>query len=61
MQGHLPYYVALKALYDSYQHLLAGGPVEALRDRALPPELQAIALAEARYKDLMASYLDASV
>ena len=57
MQGHLPYYVALKALYDSYQHLLAGGSVDDLRARALTPELQAIALSEQEYRELAGQYL----
>jgi carboxyvinyl-carboxyphosphonate phosphorylmutase len=58
MQGHLPYYVALKALYDSYQFLLGGGSPEELRSRALPAELQATALAEDEYARQAREYLE---
>jgi oxaloacetate decarboxylase len=57
MQGHVPYYVALKALYDSYQHLLKGGSVDELRTRALPADLQATALAESQYRQLASDFL----
>src|SRR5690606_2923619 len=46
MQGHVPYYVALKALYDSFVFLRNGGTPEELRSRALTPAEQAIALDE---------------
>jgi carboxyvinyl-carboxyphosphonate phosphorylmutase len=58
MHGHLPYYVALKALYDSYQFLLGGGSPEELRSRALPAELQATALAEDEYARQAREYLE---
>jgi carboxyvinyl-carboxyphosphonate phosphorylmutase len=57
MQGHVPYYVALKALYDSFVFLRSGGTPEQLRERALSPGEQAIALDEAGAKELMARYL----
>jgi carboxyvinyl-carboxyphosphonate phosphorylmutase len=57
MQGHIPYYVALKALYDSFLFLRNGGTPEELRARALTPAEQAIALDEAGTKELIARYL----
>ena len=57
MQGHIPYYVALKALYDSFLFLRNGGSPEELRARALTAAEQAIALDEAGAKELMAQYL----
>lgn len=59
MQGHLPYYVALKALWDSYQVLRNGGTPQDLQPNTLPPELLAIALAEAEHRDHAKAYLDA--
>ncbi len=57
-QGHLPYFVALKALYDSYRHLRQEGDAAELRERALPADLQALALAEAEYAGWRKEYLD---
>ena len=57
MQGHIPYYVALKALYDSFVFLRGGGTPEELRKRALTPEEQAIALDEGGSKALIERYL----
>jgi carboxyvinyl-carboxyphosphonate phosphorylmutase len=57
MQGHVPYYVALKALYDSFVFLRNGGTPEQLRKRALTPEEQAIALDEPGTKALIGEYL----
>ena len=57
MQGHIPYYVALKALYDSFVFLRGGGTPEELRRRALSPEEQAVALDEDGMKALMGRYL----
>ena len=57
MQGHVPYYVALKALYESFLFLRNGGTPEQLRERSLTPEEQAIALDEAGTKALMEEYL----
>jgi carboxyvinyl-carboxyphosphonate phosphorylmutase len=58
MQGHLPYFAALKALHDAYLHLREGGSQAALREQALPAELQAIALAEADYGRWTKEYLE---
>jgi oxaloacetate decarboxylase len=57
MQGHVPYYVALKALYDSFLFLRNGGTPAELRARALTPAEQAIALDETGAKALQAEYL----
>lgn len=57
MQGHIPYFVALKALYDSFVFLRGGGSPEELRQRALSPEEQAVALDEAGSKEMMGRYL----
>jgi carboxyvinyl-carboxyphosphonate phosphorylmutase len=57
MQGHIPYYVALKALYDSFLFLRNGGTPEELRGRALTPQEQAVALDEDGTKQLIADYL----
>ncbi|HEY7466698.1 MAG TPA: isocitrate lyase/phosphoenolpyruvate mutase family protein, partial [Dehalococcoidia bacterium] len=46
LQGHLPYYAALNTLYESYKHLVATGDQTALLAKALPKDLQAMALAE---------------
>jgi carboxyvinyl-carboxyphosphonate phosphorylmutase len=46
LQGHLPYYAALNTLYESYRHLVAMGDQEALEAKALPKDVQALALAE---------------
>ena len=57
LQGHLPYLIALKALHDAYVHLREGGSQAALRELALPPEVQATALAEAEYRSWAQEYL----
>jgi oxaloacetate decarboxylase len=57
MQGHVPYFAALKALYDSFQFLRAGGSPDALREDALTPELHALALNEEEYKNWTVRYL----
>lgn len=57
MQGHVPYYVALKALYDSFVFLRNGGSPEVLRDRALSAQEQSLALAESEFAQLSDRYL----
>jgi oxaloacetate decarboxylase len=57
MQGHIPYYVALKALWDSFQFLRNGGTPQELAKNALPKELQALALAETEYSELTKEFL----
>jgi carboxyvinyl-carboxyphosphonate phosphorylmutase len=57
LQGNLPYFVAMQALYDAYRFIKNGGMPEDLRDQALKPELQAAALAEADYATWARDYL----
>jgi carboxyvinyl-carboxyphosphonate phosphorylmutase len=57
MQGHIPYYVALKSLWDSFQFLRNGGTPAELGKNALPKELQALALAETEYGERAGEYL----
>jgi 2-methylisocitrate lyase-like PEP mutase family enzyme len=57
MQGHQPYFYMLRALYDAYLHLLAGGTPAELQKQALPPDLQKIALAEQDYQAWVQAYL----
>ena len=56
LQGHLPYFVALKALHDAYRHLREGGSMDELRAQALPPELGALALGESDYARWLKEY-----
>jgi carboxyvinyl-carboxyphosphonate phosphorylmutase len=58
LQGHLPYFVALRALHDAYRHLREGGSLAALQEQALLPEHQAIALSEAEYAAWAREYLE---
>jgi oxaloacetate decarboxylase len=58
MQGHVPYYVALKALYESFVFLRKGGTPEKLRERALTGTEQAAALDEAGVRAMMGEYLE---
>jgi carboxyvinyl-carboxyphosphonate phosphorylmutase len=57
MQGHIPYYVALKSLWDSFQFLRNGGTPAELGKNALPKELQALVLAETEYAERTGEYL----
>jgi carboxyvinyl-carboxyphosphonate phosphorylmutase len=58
-QGHTPYFAMLQTLYESYQHLVKGGAASELAEKALPAELQAVALDEAEYARLAKEYLGA--
>lgn len=49
LQGHQPYYVMLRALYEAYQHLLTGGTASELQQRSLPRDLLEVALREAEH------------
>jgi hypothetical protein len=57
MQGHLPYFVMLRALYESYEYLRSGGTVAGLGERALSSDLQAVALDQAEYARRESEYL----
>ena len=58
-QGHLPYFAALRALYEAQLHLRNGGSQAALKDRVLTPELEAIALQTPEYDRQAREYLGA--
>jgi carboxyvinyl-carboxyphosphonate phosphorylmutase len=58
-QGHAPYFVMLRALYESYGHLVKGGAAAELADKALPAEVAALALDEGQYARWAREYLDA--
>jgi carboxyvinyl-carboxyphosphonate phosphorylmutase len=57
-QGHAPYFVMLRALYESYQHLVKGGAAAELADKALRAEVAALALDEAQYARWAQEYLN---
>ncbi|HLF79850.1 MAG TPA: isocitrate lyase/phosphoenolpyruvate mutase family protein [Dehalococcoidia bacterium] len=57
VERHLPYFVMLQALYESYQHLVAGNSVNGLRDKTLSEALQAVVLDEAEYGRVAKAYL----
>jgi len=57
LQGHLPYYAALNTLYESYKHLLETGDQSALQAKALPKELQELAMDEASHAAWTREYL----
>jgi carboxyvinyl-carboxyphosphonate phosphorylmutase len=59
VERHLPYFVMLQALYESYQHLRAGNPVGGLSSKTLSPEMQAAVLDEAAYARVAKDYLGA--
>ena len=58
-QGHVPYFVMLRALYESYQHLRNGGVPADLAEKALDAQLQALVLNEAEYARWAKEYLGA--
>ncbi len=57
-QGHLPYFVMLRALYDAYVEAHETGSTAGLSSRALPAELQAAALRGEEYAAWAREYLD---
>jgi 2-methylisocitrate lyase-like PEP mutase family enzyme len=57
LQGHLPYYVMLRALYEAYRHYRAGGTAAELQPRALPADLLAFALREPEHAAWARDYL----
>jgi carboxyvinyl-carboxyphosphonate phosphorylmutase len=58
LQGHLPYFVAMKAVYDAYLLQRAKGPTAVPAESVASAELQAIALAADEYERLAHEYLD---
>jgi oxaloacetate decarboxylase len=57
LQGHVPFAVAVKALYDTYKHLKAGGSPAALKDQAASEELMHLALNQPTYRRWQRDYL----
>jgi 2-methylisocitrate lyase-like PEP mutase family enzyme len=56
LQGHAVYYATLRTIAEAYAALREGA-APSLRDRVPAPEVQATALAEAEYRQLMREFL----
>ncbi|MGH8056064.1 MAG: isocitrate lyase/PEP mutase family protein, partial [Candidatus Entotheonellia bacterium] len=57
LQGHVPFQVHVKALYDAYKHLREGGSPAALMERAASDELMNVALRRPDYRGWQRDYL----
>jgi oxaloacetate decarboxylase len=57
LQGHVPFAVAVKALYDTYKHLKGGGSPAGLKDQAASEELMHVALNRDAYRRRQRDYL----
>ena len=57
LQGHVPFAVAVKALYDAYKHLKEGGAPAGLKDQAASEELMHVALNRDAYRGWQRDYL----
>jgi oxaloacetate decarboxylase len=57
LQGHVPFQVVVKALYDTYKHLKEGGSPAALKDQAASEDLLNQALNRAAYRRWQRDYL----
>jgi carboxyvinyl-carboxyphosphonate phosphorylmutase len=57
LQGHVPFQVTVKALYDTYKHLQAGGSPSALKDQAASEDLMNLALNRDAYRRWQRDYL----
>jgi carboxyvinyl-carboxyphosphonate phosphorylmutase len=57
LQGHVPFQVTVKALYDTYKHLQAGGSPAALKDQAASEDLMNLALNRDAYRRWQRDYL----
>jgi oxaloacetate decarboxylase len=57
LQGHHPFYAAVKAVYDTLKYLRDGGAPSGLKDRVASEELLAIALRHNDYKRWQNDYL----
>lgn len=57
LQGHVPFQVVVKALYDTYKHLREGGSPAALKEQAASPELMNLALRQGDYRRWQRHYL----
>ena len=57
LQGHQPFYAAVKAVYDTLKYLREGGAPAGLKDRVASEELLTIALKRNDYKRWQGDYL----
>ncbi len=57
LQGHVPFHVHVKALYDAYKHLREGGSPTTLMERAASDELTNVALRRPDYRRWQRDYL----
>jgi carboxyvinyl-carboxyphosphonate phosphorylmutase len=57
LQGHVPFQVTVKALYDTYKHLQAGGSPSALKNQAASEDLMDLALNRDAYRRWQRDYL----
>lgn len=57
LQGHMPFYAAAKAVYDTLKHLRDGGAPAALNDKVASKELLNIALKQEEYARWQQNYL----
>jgi len=57
LQGHQPFYAAVKAVYDTLKHLKDGGAPADLRDKVASEELLAIAMRRNDYARWQRDYL----
>jgi len=57
LQGHQPFYAAVKAVYDTLKYLREGGAPAGLKDRVASEELLTIALKQNDYERWQGNYL----
>jgi carboxyvinyl-carboxyphosphonate phosphorylmutase len=57
LQGHQPFYAAVKAVYDTLKYLCEGGAPADLKDRVASEELLTVALKRNEYKRWQGDYL----
>jgi carboxyvinyl-carboxyphosphonate phosphorylmutase len=57
LQGHQPFYAAVKAVYDTLKYLREGGAPAGLKDRVASEELLTVALKRNDYKRWQGDYL----
>jgi carboxyvinyl-carboxyphosphonate phosphorylmutase len=57
LQGHMPFYAAIKAVYDTLKHLRDGGSPAALSDTTASGELLDIAMKRPDYARWQRDYL----
>lgn len=57
LQGHQPFYAAVKAVYDTLKYFREGGTPAGLKDKVADTELLNVALRQNDYKNWQQSYL----